>query len=326
MPNIWAHLLFGQEVLREAGEQAAGASGYAEPQERQALQRILERPALLRLFNFGCQGPDFLFYHNFLPWKKDKKMERLGGAMHSRACGPMLLDMARYAEGRQPDDPLAVYVLGFLMHHVLDRNVHPYVFYRSGFRKWDHQRFEVAMDTLIVRKKLGLETWKTPVWKQFEVGRELSADIVAMLAEATARLYPELAGAVRPDDWQQAYRDMVSAQKLFHDPGGLKRALTFGRIEPFVYKRDTGATDYLNESHTEWRHPADRDIASTLSVWDMWDNALADGAAVMSAALAAIGGVVEGKRLAEALGDISYETGLPCDCGLDIRYAEPYAG
>lgn len=48
MPNVWTHLLFGQEALAAAG-----------------LGRSIEEDRCRRLFNLGCQGPDFLFYHQF---------------------------------------------------------------------------------------------------------------------------------------------------------------------------------------------------------------------------------------------------------------------
>ena len=306
MPNIWAHFIFGQEVVKAVG----GTSS-------------LLQPPLRNVFNLGCQGPDFLFYHNYLPWKRDKRMTKLGSAMHSCQCGPMLLEMVSLVKGRDVEEPSVVYVLGFLMHHVLDRNMHPYVFYKSGFRKWDHQRFEVAMDTLIVRQKLGLETSEEQVVKHFSIGKEGLAAIVPIVREASMQCYPELMEKAKPADWQQAFLDMMQAQKLFHDPSGLKRVLTFGQMEPMVYKRNVADVDYLNEARKEWRHPAMQEQTSTLSVWDMWELALEDGEAVMRAALAVILGGANYSKLHKLLGNVSYETGLPCESKLEIRFADP---
>jgi hypothetical protein len=183
MPNIWAHLIFGQEVVRAVDH-----------------KNWLDQPELRHLYHLGCQGPDMLFYHNFWPWQRDKKMTKLGSAMHSTQCGPFLMELMESVHGHRIDDPEVVYVLGFLMHHVLDRNMHPYVFYRSGFRKWDHQHFEVAMDTLIVRRKLGLETWRTPVWKEVFVGAELPSFIAPLMVKATSLLYPELTENIGESD------------------------------------------------------------------------------------------------------------------------------
>jgi hypothetical protein len=317
MPNIWAHMIFGQEVLEVVN-----------------CKHVLEDPTLRNVFNLGCQGPDFLFFHNFWPWKRDKKMNQLGSAMHSKECGPMLVEMVHTIQGRTMDDPALVYVLGFLLHHVLDRNMHPYVFYRSGFKKWDHQHFEVAMDTLIVKRKLGLETWKTPVWKQVDIGDHLPSDITAMLLHATRQLYADLTTNVEESDFNQAYKDMILAEKIFHDPSGIKRLLSFNQIEPMVFKRKLTHHDYLNEARKAWRHPALEDKTYTTSVWDLWNPALEDGMKVIQASLAFLknnDNIVESiqqkekddQALQAAIGNLSYETGLSCVDGPEIRYADP---
>lgn len=314
MPNIWTHNLFGEQIARQQGS-----------------AEILDDPALRALFRLGCQGPDFLFYHRFLPWQGKSKLNRLGSLMHQTHCGPVLVAMAEAARnGRaKPSDPLAVYVLGFLMHHVLDRNMHPFVFCKSGFRKWDHQRYEVILDTLVVRKFLGLETWRTPVWKEIDCGARLPDEVVLMLDRIAAKHYPEFRGQISAGEWNEAYRDMIRAQRLFHDPYGIKRALTFGRIEPLVYKRRNADLDYLNESRAEWRHPAVPEETSRASFWDLWELALEDGRRVWSAAAAYMfaepgaPAAAEREELRRVLGNRSYEHGKPCDLGLEIRHAEP---
>lgn len=312
MPYIWAHLIFGQEVIKAVEK-----------------EDWLNQPKLRKLFNLGCQGPDILFYHNFWPWQRDKKMTTLGSAMHSKQCGPLLLELVQSVHGHRLDDPKVIYVLGFLMHHVLDRNLHPYVFYRSGFRKWDHQYFEVAMDTLIARRKLGIETWQTPVLNEISVGAELPPFIAPMFVKATSQLYPELTANISESDWRKSYRDMLLAQKIFHDPSGLKRRLTFNQIDPMVYKRKLTHHDYLNEARTEWRHPALEDHVSNLSFWDMWDPAREDGNQVMRAAIGYLIKTTSDeqekayKDLKAVVGNRSYETGLSCENNAEIRFSDP---
>ncbi|WP_314002995.1 zinc dependent phospholipase C family protein [uncultured Paenibacillus sp.] len=330
MPNLWTHLIFGTEVLERIGE-----------------RELIRRPEHRKLFNMGCQGPDFLFYHNFLPWKKGRAMNRLGSAMHSRHCGPVLTDLLDAVAGRPADpnspDPAVVYALGFVLHHTLDRNVHPYVFSRSGFRKWDHQRFEVMMDTLVVRSRLGLETWKTPVWKEIDTGGAFPEAIVDAFERIAASRYPELAGLIARDDWNRANRDMVRAQKLFHDPSGIRRALTFGRIEPLVYKKTLPPLDILNEQGRPWSDPTDGTTKRSEAFDAMWDKAMAESEAIIRTALAWLRSECDRgphresdpaaektarlgelrAKTAELIGNRSYETGLPCDSGARILYADP---
>lgn len=312
MPNIWTHFLFGEQLLQKV-----------------APQLVWTDTRLRHLFRVGSQGPDPLFYHRFLPWQSKKGMPALGSAMHSSQCGPVLIDFIRAAAGKPLEDVTVVYVLGFLTHHILDRNMHPYVFYKSGFGKYDHQKFEILMDTLIVKQKLGLETWRTPVWRELDAGPALPDAVVDLLVRTTRAHYPELTASLTAEDWQDAYRDMLKAQRLFHDPVGVKRLMTGGYIRKLVYTRTPPALDILNEARSVWHHPAIPEETYTDSIWDMWELALEDGERVLRAAIACITAAEPQEReqawqaLIPELGNISYETGRPCDSGLEIRFVQP---
>lgn len=315
MPNIWTHNIFGRQVLEQTGHTS-----------------LIGSKANRNLFQMGCQGPDFLFYHHFLPWQRDQRMNRLGSSMHRIRCGPFLLDLIRWASGRPVDSPSSVYVLGFALHHVLDRNMHPYIFYKSGFKKWDHQRLEVIIDTLVARKYENIETWRTPVWKEIETGGGFPDDIAIMLDSIAKQHYPEETSGLSIEDWHEANRDMIAAQRFFYDPTGAKRILTFGQIEPLVYKRNFPDRDYLNESNSPWSCPTDQNEVHTSSFWDLWEVALADGIKVVQevisvwqAALETMDGTSAAlpDSLIQAIGDRSYETGKPCEPELEIRFADP---
>ncbi|AZN42823.1 zinc dependent phospholipase C family protein [Paenibacillus albus] len=325
MPNIWTHFLFGQKCLQEIGETS-----------------LISAPHLERMFNMGCQGPDFLFYHNFLPWKKDPRMNLLGSEMHQHHCGEVIMDMLDTLEGQaapqSKQEPALVYALGFLLHHLLDRVMHPYVFSRSGSRKWDHQRFEIMMDTLIARKLHGVETWKTEVWKEIDIRGELPTLIVNAFEQIAAVHYPALAARISREDWRDAMRDMVAAQKLFYDPTGMKRLFTFGQIDPFVFKRELPPLDILNDSNRPWLDPTDGKTLHTESVWDLWNLAMEEALPVVRAVLhwlrtddssqpeltrEAPSRYQLREEAAQLIGNRSYETGLPCESMAAIRYEDP---
>jgi hypothetical protein len=308
LPNIWTHLIFGQELMKQLGH-----------------ANMLNDRQLRQVFSLGCQGPDFLFYHNFLPWKKEKTLNQLGSLMHTKMCGPFLEDLLRQVQGRGLYNPAVVYVLGFITHHILDRNMHPYVFYKSGFKKWDHQRFEIIIDTLIVLRKLGLQTWKTPVWKEIYIGETLPLGIVPALAHTAAIHYPDTAKDITEKDWNNAYFDMIRAQRLFHDPSGFRRILTFGKISPLVYTKRLAPLDYLNEAKTVWNCTTSLEETYTYSIWDLWDIAMADGESVLQAAIQLLlrGSAADYQDLVDVLGNRSYETGKDCDSGLQITHVQP---
>lgn len=323
MPNVWAHFIFGQLVLEKLGE-----------------TQLIQSDEQKNIFNMGCQGPDFLFYHRFFPWQRSMALNRLGTEMHNRNCGPVLVEMldcvnGRSAYSKRPDSSI-LYTLGFILHHILDRNLHPYVFSKSGFRKWDHQRFEIMMDTVIARELWGVETWKTAAWKHIDTKGAFPPAIVDAFESIAAAYYPELAPLIRREDWNQANRDFTAAQRLFHDPTGIRRKLTFGQIEPFVYKREALHLDVLNLAEQPWLDPVDGSTYHHESVWTLWEQAITDAVQVISAVLTWLRAhegpqyTKEDRILVRQLreeaiayiGNRSYETGLICDSGAAIRFAE----
>lgn len=309
MPNLWAHLIFGEQVLNEA-EQAA----------------LIDMPERLKLFNLGCQGPDFLLYHNFFPWKKDTRMSELGQLIHTKHCGSFLMEMIKHLSAYRKEDPIVTYTLGFITHYVLDRHVHPYVFARSGYEKWKHQRFEVMMDTIIAGQLKGIETWKAYAWKQIYVGKQLPSEIVDMFHNVTNTVFPEEHARISKEDWHEAYRHMAQAHRLFRDPYGIKRVLLLKQTDPFIYKRKLPAVDIMNVSHEAWAHPTNEAEIYTSSVWDLWGEALHNAAQIVSLITSAMQGesaALPYERLEVAIGDYCYDSGKPGAAALELRYASP---
>ncbi|MDF2935171.1 MAG: hypothetical protein K0Q90_544 [Paenibacillaceae bacterium] len=313
MPNIWTHIIFGQEALRAVGR-----------------TEWLDREAEGKLFSWGNQGPDPLFYYRFLPWSKDKRMNRLGNLIHEEQCGPFLAQLLRKA-GMPEGECLRPYAAGFLLHHILDRNAHPYIFAKSGFKKWNHQRFEIILDTIVAEKLRGIDTWKTPVWQELALGKGsvLFHDVPALLSELTVQLYPEATELVGVRQWQESFRDMLLALKLFHDPTGVKRVFTAGQITPFVYKRDNLPLDYCNEEKKPWRDPVEEEIIHHTGFWEHWEAAMEEAGKLLPLALDFMESGAANSRAAAAeaellrlLGNISYSTGRACG-EWAIRYEDP---
>ncbi|WP_123039484.1 zinc dependent phospholipase C family protein [Cohnella candidum] len=301
MPNIWAHIQFGREF---AAEQSMAP---------------IDEPGWRRAFQLGCQGPDFLFYHHFLPWQAQTPLNRLGSQMHGVRCGPFLLSLFDRMTGRLESDPAFAFSLGFLLHHILDRHLHPFVFSRSGFRKWHHQRFETAMDAVVMRRRAGIHTCTVPVAPEIDTDGKLPGGFAAEFLDVVREHYPVLAEQIASEQLDAAVADMIKAQRLFFDPTGWKGKLLFGQIAPFSPPRDLPDWDVLNDARWPWVDPCDRTVFRTASSDDLWEQALQDardtGGAVLAWLRAARGGAAaDGLRavFAERLGDVSYETGRPC--------------
>ncbi|WP_405110298.1 zinc dependent phospholipase C family protein [Paenibacillus sp. FSL K6-1217] len=319
MPNIWMHIEFGQQL---AGEFSS----------RFPCLHLLEQQQ--RLYNLGCQGPDFLLYHSFLPWSKDAGALHLGDQMHTRSCGPVLVDFweaARTLEGTEAAQA-QLYFLGFLTHHLLDRNLHPYINWKAGYKYHAHQRFEIDLDTLFMSRLRKFNTWKNPAWSLIDAGSRLPGPVHRILHTTALKHYPEAMARLPEEIWQTSYRDMVLAQRCLYDPKGWKKAITWGRTRR-LFSRNLNAReeqlDYLNERHSEWRHPALYSEVRTESVWELWETALTEGRTVIGALadwLDSTDPAAARRKLeqfAQVLGNRSYDTGKDCSMNLQNQYAEP---
>lgn len=324
MPGLWMHLEFGRRLAQEFGE-------------RFSFMEDLKRHD--RLFGLGCQGPDFLLYHAFQPWHKESRAVRLGNAMHRRQCGQAMLDFWDKWKKLQGEDAAmaGIYFFGFLTHHVLDRNMHPYINWKAGYGFRDHQRFEMELDTIFMKRR-GLNTWTQKSWELIDAGSRLPYPVLVILHGTALERYPEETGGLDPDQWHGAYRDMVTAQRWLYDPLGWKRRVLPGKSR-FLLPRPLSAAeenlDYLNERGTQWRHSAAYSEVRSESVADLWEQALDDARAVLGglaewlAAEAKLGPdsrhTAENKRerFRLALGDRSYDTGMECGTDAVNRYAQP---
>ncbi|MNY33565.1 hypothetical protein D3C86_1678480 [compost metagenome] len=125
---------------------------------------------------------------------------------------------------------------------------------------------------------------------------------------------------------------MLLAHKCLYDPRGWKKSLLRGKARRLFSQQLSPAEeklDYLNEKHGEWRHSALYSEVRTESVWELWEEALAEGRTVLralgswlnSSAPADAARALE--KFNEVLGDRSYDTGKDCSSKLKNLYAEP---
>ncbi len=310
MPNIWAHIQFGKEVFKAIDTQG-----------------LMNYNGWKTAFQLGCQGPDFLFYDHFLPWQASTPLNKLGSQMHNVHCGQFLLSLFEEVRIRPIDDPAVAYSIGFLLHHLLDRHLHPFIFSRSGFKKWHHQRYETAMDSVILKQRADLHTGRHPVAPEVDTGGRLPGGFAADFLRVVSYHYPVLAGQMTPDRLDNAVAQFIKAQRLFFDPAGWKGRLTFGQLEPFSPPRELPDWDVLNETRQSWVDPTDRTLIRKESAIDLWEQALLDANATTAAGIAWLNAetkeqaTITKDRFKELLQDISYETGRPCGSGW-ITYAD----
>ncbi|WP_077324965.1 zinc dependent phospholipase C family protein [Virgibacillus siamensis] len=303
MPNIWTHMLFSEEVV----------------------DAVIDNPYSLSelepYMKLGSQGPDPFFYYNFWPWIKNEPVHEIGMALHTEKCGAFLMDLIEKA--RRCDKQVQAYVFGFVTHHILDRNTHPYIHYRAGYAGSNHQKLEVLIDTLMMEKCCNLKTWKVPVYKEIDVGANLNKEITGLLDGTIQEYYP----GIKPETdryIQKAYKDMKRALKLLADPYGWKNKVLKTLIGSYSHQPIKNNIDYLNVKHATWHHPA-TNVSSTKSFIDLYEQARTEGIGIMTELLSYWKSPAEEtrQRLADLIGNISYDTGKPLSLNLENHYSDP---
>ena len=208
MPDFTTHVLFGEKLLSQMPEDAR--------------ETVLRNPSA---FYWGAQGPDPLFYS---PGSRgDRKLPLLGGLMHRQRTGRLLEELvlaAGEASGEEGDF-LRAYLLGFLSHYVLDREVHPYVYFLVERRKkalpencWPsiHSRVECHIDDLLYPRMKNDQ----PV-QRFRPGAFCPLDEpgAGRLAALYRRLLEKVYGQTPdPGDLAKAFQACLRYNRFFYGP------------------------------------------------------------------------------------------------------------
>lgn len=285
----------------------------------------------------GTQGPDpFYFNGLFSPRVRppESRSRLTADFMHDADPAHVFIPLAaRVSEADTSKRRiLASFLYGLLLHYLLDRAMHPYVYYRTGFdsegRTYgafmaDHSRFESAMAALGSARS-GNTAPADP--------RVLFASDPVTLAVADELLAKAYPFRLKPGDYRSSWREMKSVFRLLHHRSAPKRfALRIvGSFVPMAgamaipaLTRKEDDLDYLNDIHSPWRYPDSGEI-SHASVAELRAAALsAAPAAAAFAREAAVGSPPDPAAAARLFGGINHE-GRPA--GARPRFFESVYG
>lgn len=306
MPNIWTHIIYGEKLAKETAFQLSSSKEKA-------------------YYYLGCQGPDPFYYHSFWPWIKEKPVTQLGNDFHTKDCGSILIDMIQFGGNHPEDRLLKAYIMGFVSHHLLDRNTHPYIIFRSGREDNKHQQLETIIDTILVERFHGLKTWKVPVYKEIYSDKKLHQPIIDMMDYIVKKYFPQRAEKMPNGYLNKSYLDTIKALRILFDPLGWKHKLLPKWAEPLSHKKVSSETDYLNLKEAAWSHPAFREEKSSESFLQLLETAETEGISIFNQ----INDYWKHPdnnhltRLHDSLGNLSYETGKDCSIPNRDYYCEP---
>lgn len=269
MPGFATHYLFGVQMLKFIKEETHTASALTESIERHKT-----------VFQFGLQGPDFFFYHLPAQLRKNKP----GTIVHTMRSAAFLKCLfcgdALFQESSSRETARA-YAAGFLGHYILDTQMHPYVYYMSGYKDISHEKnlgahiaLETDIDACLLMRYARCMPSDFPAYRAIAFDRQARDVVASVLAYAFQTVFPELHMTKR--GLSHAVLSMQKILPLLQDPSGCKRPaaetverLLFHelRLSPIIPCDDIRyCDDPLNLAHSPWHNPWDPAKASTASV------------------------------------------------------------
>jgi len=221
-----------------------------------------------RLFRFGTQGPDILFYCVLPPYgpelmKIGKDLHTNGPSEFLRNAFELTLSMPAGSPGQEA---AFAYLAGFLSHCALDRAAHPYVYYRTGFDENGrltkpyneyHRRFEADIDTILCKRFSGKTPYEYDVPNKLfltKTERQFATDMFTRILNGSRRCGQ--AGYMMRLFYAAA-RDKIGLKKTMAE--AVEQKITGGAaFTALMHKNSVAAYEadiILNESHKTWRNP-----------------------------------------------------------------------
>lgn len=220
------------------------------------------------LILLASQGPDlFFFYKRYNPFSKDAKdITNFGSFLHSIDISEFyirLIDYASLIEDKKLQEVLFSYIKGLIFHYCLDRNAHPYIFYRTGIGKdrWDefdytlsHMAFETLLDKDVSEVynivKHPLQALKCEKWMVKEVSK--------MICIVSKDFFKD--SKLKERSFYKSYKSMKIVERILYSRFGIKKWLYKKLIKNNVinvmsmpYKREYLEIDTLNISKRTYR-------------------------------------------------------------------------
>lgn len=318
MPGFTTHYLFG-------------VNAYKKLKTHTVKKIIFDHPAA---YSLGQQGPDIFFYYlpSFALHRKNP-----GSVAHTTDTGNFLfhlIESRKLFPDKQEKAIVHAYIMGFVGHYLLDRNCHPYIYYRSHFKEKTpdyhgaHMNLEIDIDAELLafyKNKLpsAFHQSTTIMLTRLELRTVASA-----LCYAYSMTYPNL--NVTCTDIRLAIRSMQAGTRFLHDAHGRKKFIT-RRIEaltlgyPILSPMMASDTlffyrDPLNLLHRKWHNPWDPDSISSESFFDLFHETQAEYTKLLHALSQLFASKKYSEteqqclqKLLQTLGNRSYHTGLLAD-------------
>lgn len=292
MPAQLTHILAGEAILEALPHDSLAPSGEAGK----------------AWFRLGCQGPD-LFYHN---QRTRPSSLHFGALAHKRDFGVLMEGLAEalIAQGAAgPDPECLAFFLGFATHAAVDRGLHPYIVYHSGWFdprkpetslfKASHPFLERLVDLALLEVRGASRTsidheYLFPL-VEVEGHSPTLARVEAVLAAGLRRAYP-LSTSADPrleERLANTFKDAVFFYRATDPARGEENLREWlGRLDEVKGRESMGllyplglppGLDIANAGRRTWLHPSGDGRESREGLEELFSRAVAEGMPALEA-------------------------------------------
>ena len=223
------------------------------------------------IYLVGAQGPDPFFFYGIIPFlgaKNAGSVRNFGSKLHKMNPSKVFNFFFDYANKSKEKDIIYSYILGAGLHYILDRKIHPYVYFKTGFsenkkmkRKYfvDHTLFETNIDVLLMNDR----------YKAFKVKPVEAIKCDDDKIEKVSEMYEKLAKKIlneemiSDDTFEDCYMHMCKIENILYSKKGIKKGIVNFMLKntplntmmhPLEVKDDDNV-DYLNLKKKIWQDP-----------------------------------------------------------------------
>lgn len=294
------------------------------------------------LLKTAAQNMDVLYFYNLTNFKKGKKVRDFGYYFHTNKSYLFFETLINYIKynGYQYNPEVIAFLYGMLSHYVLDSNIHPYVFYKTGnFNKEDpstykynhlHADLETYFDNYLVRIREGIKPHKFKCYKWCFNTERINKE----LEEVINFTYKEV---FEIEQFHKYYLKSIKQIKFFfrvfrYDPTCIKkrfyliidffcpRALL--RKESLSYHiRMKDYKHYLNLEHKKWYNPTDKRISNSTSLLEIYTKSL-DKTVKMIKEINQYLYYDKKIDLKKTIENLNYFSGIDCDKKRELKHFE----
>lgn len=246
---------------------------------------------LYRSYSAGSQGHDAYFFLDFwnLPEfkKKSAKAELLQDDKFQDLCIELSRLIIEETDGTNKEIRLILY--GYILHHILDSHVHPYIIYETQKSNL-HAQAESYLDEWMIGSREEKKANYYPIHKLIPKMPRLKSETKDILSRAFKKIYKlENFG----EDYERGLRQVPIFLRLFrYDPTGIKKfgyhLVDLTHLSKTKYywlsyhNRFTNYEYYLNGEKRTWYNPVDAKTPKNESFKELYNQAVEEGAHIIS--------------------------------------------